>query len=265
MSKQAMAALELERELALGLIDSLTEAEWALPSDCAGWRVQDVVAHMSAVYKSLAGGTVASDPDHPGDAERSADAAVAERRGWSTAEVAAEYREWSAKGVAALGAMNDEPMASTVIPLGNLGQHPMHILANAIVFDHYCHLRHDLVQPGGPLARPALPSDDARLAPIVEWMLGGLPQMCAAELAAVDRPLNLVFEGPGGGTWAVRPGTPFVTVTPGAADDAVATATSNAHDFVSWGTKRRSWRDLGVRLAGDEAYAASVLDAVNVI
>lgn len=265
MSKQAMAALEQERQLVLALIDSLTEAEWQLPSDCAGWRVQDVVAHMNATYKSLAGEAVASDPDHPGDAERSADAGVNERRGMTSAEVADEYREWSVKGVAALGAMNDEPMASTVIPLGNLGQHPMHILANAIVFDHYCHLRHDLLQPNGPVDRPALPSDDARLHPIVEWMLGGLPQMCAAELAVVDRPLNLVFTGPGAGTWAIRPGDPFVTVTEGAADDAVATVTSSAHDFVSWGTKRRSWRDLGVTVAGDEAYAAAVLDAVNVI
>ena len=161
--------------------------------------------------------------------------------------------------------MNDEPMASTVIPLGNLGQHPMHILANALVFDHYCHLRWDLLRPHGPLERPALPSDDHRMAPIMEWMLGGLPQMCAAGLAVVDRPVNLVFEGPGRGTWALRPGDPFVTITPGAAADAAATVTSTGHDFVCWGTARRPWRDMGVRVSGDEAYAARVLDAVNVI
>jgi uncharacterized protein (TIGR03083 family) len=59
MSKQAMVALGHERDLVLALIDSLTPEEWSMPSDCAGWRVQDVVAHMSAVYKSIAGGPVA--------------------------------------------------------------------------------------------------------------------------------------------------------------------------------------------------------------
>ena len=265
MSKQAMAALGDERRLVLDLIDGLTPAEWGAASDCAGWRVQDVVAHMSAVYKSIAGGPVAGDPDHPGDAERGADAGVDERRGWSAAQVAAEYREWSEKGVAALGAMNDEPMASTVIPLGNLGEHAMHILANAIVFDHYCHLRWDLLRPNGPLARAALPSDDARLGPIMEWMLGGLPQMCAAGLSVVDRPVNMIFEGPGGGTWVLRPGEPFTTVAPGADPDAAATVTSTAHDFVCWGTARRPWRDMGVGVSGDGTYASRVLDAVNVI
>jgi uncharacterized protein (TIGR03083 family) len=265
MTKQAVAALGDEQRLVLDLIGSLSPAEWEAASDCAGWRVQDVVAHMSAVYKSIAGGPVASDPDHPGDAERGADAGVNERRSWSSADVAAEYREWSDKGIAALAGMNEEPMASTVIPLGNLGQHPMHILANALVFDHYCHLRWDLLRPHGPLERAALPSDDHRMAPIMEWMLGGLPQMCAAGLAMADRPLNLVFEGAGGGTWAVRPATPFVTITPGTADDAAATVTSTAHDFVCWGTARRRWRDMGVRVSGDEHYAARFLDTVNVI
>ena len=194
MSKQAMAALTQERDLVLALIDSLTPDEWTAASDCAGWRVQDVVAHMSAVYKSIAGGPAARDDDHPGDAERGADAGVNERKGWSAVEVAAEYREWAEKGLGALGAMNEEPLASTVIPLGNLGEHPMHILANALVFDHYCHLRWDVLAPHGPVNRAALPRDAERIEPILEWMLGGLPQMGATELAVVDRPIDLVFD-----------------------------------------------------------------------
>ena len=265
MTKQAMAALGDERAMVLDLIGGLTANEWDAPSDCAGWRVQDVIAHMSAVYKSIAGGPVATDDDHPGDAERGADAGVNERRGWSSAEVAAEYREWSDKGLAALAAMNEEPMASTVIPLGNLGEHPMHILANALVFDHYCHLRWDMLRPNGPLDRPALPTDEQRMAPILEWMLGGLPQMCAAGLTMVDRPLHLVFEGPAGGTWTMAPGDPFVTLTAGAHADAAATITSTAHDFVCWGTARRPWREMGVQITGEADYAGRVLDSVNVI
>jgi uncharacterized protein (TIGR03083 family) len=260
-----MTALAAERDEAVRLIDSLTDAEWALPSECAGWSVKDVVAHMGAVYKSVAGGAVARATDTPNDAERNADAGVDERRSWSTADVVAEYHEWSEKCLGALAQMNEEPTASTVVPLGNLGSHPLHILANALVFDHYCHLRWDLLAPNGPLRRASLPCDDARMAPILEWMLGGLPQMCAPQLAFMDRPVNFVFTGAGASTWALRPGAPHGSCTPGADEDATATVTSTAHDFVCWGTQRRRWSDMGVQLAGDVDYGRRVLDAVNVI
>ena len=221
---------------------------------------------MSAVFKSVAGGQVAQATDTPEDAERNADAAVDERRGWSSAEVAAEYHEWSQKALDALAQMNEEPMASTVIPLGNLGAHPMHILANALVFDHYCHLRWDLLRPNGPLDRPELPSDDACMQPILEWMLTGLPQMCASELAFMDRPLNLDFTGAGASTWVLRPGSPQGSCEPGQATDAAATLTSTAHDFVCWGTKRRPWRDMSATITGNDInYGTRVLDAVNII
>jgi uncharacterized protein (TIGR03083 family) len=264
MTAAALNALEREIELASDLIAGLAPDEWDLPTDCAGWRVHDLVAHMAATFKTLAGGVVAQATDTPDDAERNADAAVDERREWSHAEVAAEYAEWSVSGLGALRGMNDEAMAPIVIPLGNLGSHPMHLLANAIVFDHYCHLRHDLLRPEGPLDREPLPRDDLRLHAIEDWMLGGLPQMCAEELAVVDQPLNLVFTGPGAATFVIRPGSPYVSIEPGS-EPGATTVTSGAHEFVSWGTKRRNWRSSGVTIEGDAAYAARVLDAINVI
>jgi uncharacterized protein (TIGR03083 family) len=265
MSAEAIDALSAERALVLDLIGSLTDDEWQLPSDCDGWRVQDVIAHMSAVFVTVSGGTTARAEPASDDAERNADAAVDERRAWSSNDVAAEYERSSEAAIAGLAAMQGTPMGDTVIPLGNLGSHPMHLLADALAFDHYCHLRHDLIQPGGPLDRPPLPVDDLRLRPTMLWMLAGLPQMCADALALLERPVDLVFEGAGGGTWSLKPGAPFVSVDPGHAGDAAATITSAAHDFVSWGTKRRNWRDMGVRLEGDTDYAATVLDAINII
>lgn len=265
MTAAAIDALRAERANVLELIGSLDDHEWQLPSDCAGWRVHDVIAHMSAVFLAVSGGTTARAHPPTDDAERNADAAVDERRDWSSSRVAAEYEETSSAGIEALAGLQEPPMADTVIPLGNLGHHPMHLLADALVFDHYCHLRHDLLASGGPLQRPPLPSDDLRLRPTMTWMLAGLPQMCSDELTVVERPVELVFEGPGGGTWHLRPGSPLVEVVDGPAPDAVATVHSNAHDFVSWGTVRRPWRELGVQVSGDEVYAARVLDAINVI
>jgi hypothetical protein len=128
-------------------------------------------------------------------------------------------------------------------------------------------LRHDVVEPGGPVRREPLPSDDLRLRPTMTWMLAGLPQMCAERLSIVDRPLVLTLDGPGGGAWVVRPGGDdgLVVIEQGIDEAAAAAVTSTTHDFVQWGTKRRDWRACNVTVEGDEDYASRVLDAVNVI
>lgn len=262
MSAAAVPALHNESAHVLALLDSLTDAEWAAPSGCTGWRVQDVVAHMGAVFRSICGDTsIPADPT--GDAEKSAELAVAPRKGWTPAEVAAEYREWAPKGVGALSALQEPPMSDTVIPLGNLGKHPMHILANAIVFDHYCHLRHDI---GAAIARAAaLPRDPGSLGPTVEWMLMGLPQMCEAALAtAPKQAVNLRFDGIAEPNYVLEPGTDLWTVRPGVLSGA-PTLSTTAHDFVSWGTKRADWRATSTLTGPGSDAAATVLDALNII
>lgn len=264
MTKQAVEALRAERQRALELMRSFTNEEWAAPSGCVGWSVQDVVTHMGAVFHSIVdpstieGGT--SD-----DVEQNAEVPVQARRSWTPEQVVAEYEAWSVKGIDAFVGMQEPPMADMVIPLANLGSHPMHILANAIVFDHYCHLRHDI---GAAVPRAAgLPHDPAALAATLEWMLAGVPQMCAAALAtAPKQTIVLTFDGPGGGTYTLAPGEPWWTVSEGATSG-VPTVRTTVHDFVSWGTKRSDWRAC-VQLEGPEGVAAEVagvLDAINVI
>ena len=262
MSRAAIPALQSESDRALRLIASLSTQEWAQPSGCGGWRVQDVVAHMGSVFRSICGDpSIPADPS--GDAEKSAELAVAPRKEWTPDQVAGEYREWAPKGIAALAALQDPPMAQAVVPLGNLGSHPMHILANAIVFDHYCHLRHDI---GATIPRAAgLPRDEAALTVTLEWMLSGLPQMCAAALADAPRQrVNFHFEGVGEQNFVLEPTAAGWVVRAGALPGAPTCRTS-AHDFVSWGTKRADWRATA-RLDGPAAPAAAgVLDAINVI
>ena len=106
------------------------------------------------------------------------------------------------------------------------------------------------------------------LAETMTWMLTGLPQMCTSALAVVDRPVTLVFDGPGGGDLdpaAALRGRRATAVVDGRDDGAAAVVRSTAHDFVCWGTKRRDWRSMGVTIDGDQGYAAQVLDAFNVI
>lgn len=43
----ATDVLRTEREALIGLLETLTPEQWATPSLCAGWRVQDVAAHLA--------------------------------------------------------------------------------------------------------------------------------------------------------------------------------------------------------------------------
>lgn len=47
--------------------------------------------------------------------------------------------------------------------LGDLGTHPMDLIANAFAFDHYTHIRVDVLAPGGPVDRPAPPVTEDHL------------------------------------------------------------------------------------------------------
>jgi uncharacterized protein (TIGR03083 family) len=264
MSKQGVEGLRAERDAILDIAKGLSDDEWNAPSDCDGWAVRDVIAHMGSIFHGVV------DPSKMADltagTEVSMEGPVAERRAWPIEDVLAEYETYSGQ-VADMGAsLQEPPMADAMLPMGDLGTHPMSITPNMFVFDGYCHLRNDILKPNGPIDRPQPPRDETRLRPIFEWMLAGLPWMCTEQLAFVDRPLNLVLTGTGGGTWSIRPGGDDgrVLVQEGAATDAAATVTSDGHDFVVWGTKRRPWRDM-VKVDGDTAYAERVLDGIKII
>lgn len=257
MSHAAIESLRAECQRARDLFASLSEEEWQRPSGCAGWRVQDVAQHMASTFHSIADpGSITTGTSH--DVEENAEVPVQDRRHWPVADVIAAYAEWSEKGVNALAGMQEAPLADMVIPLANLGSHPMHILANAIVFDHYCHLRHDI---GAAVERAAaLPRDPAALKATLEWMLAGVPQMCAEALSACTDGVNLSFTDVGV-TASVRHVNGAWIITDDA-DTSLPTATTTAHDFISWGTKRADWRAMGIEVPDG---AGRTLDAINVI
>ena len=149
MTKRGVEAVAADSREALALGESLSAEEWMADSDCAGWKVKDVFAHLSSVFRQVADPTsrVEGATD---DTEANQELYVAQRKEWAPAQVLDEYREWSEKGIAALAGMQEPPMADTVIPLSDLGSHPLHLLANALAFDHYCHLRNDVLTPNGP-------------------------------------------------------------------------------------------------------------------
>jgi len=265
MSQLGVEGFKAERDSVLAVFKSLNEKERNLPSDCAGWSVRDVLAHMANSQHGVV--DPAFLPDMTNGAEQSMEAPVDTRRAWSYDDVISEYETYSEQALNVFAMVQDEPLASNLLPMAELGTHPMGILPNVFLFDTYCHLRNDVLKPNGIIDRPEPPRDEQRLRPTVEWMLGGLPWMCTDALGkTVDRPLVLTLDGPGGGAWTLAPGGPDgrIAIDEHVDANAAATARSTTHDFVIWGTQRRPFADF-VKIDGDADYAASVLGVINVI
>lgn len=264
MSKEAVVALRLAVDEVKSVVSSLTDEEWSRPSGCAGWSVRDLVAHMSSNYKETVDPSPLPAEPVQLPAERMMDLLVEPRKDWTNQQILAEYLDYCDKAVDVLASFQDEPLASTVIPLADLGSYPMHQLADAYAFDHYCHLRIDLLAPRGPIERSVPAADATRIGPAVRWMITGMPQMQQNLGASLSAPIVLVLTGPGGGEWTIAPSGSDIVVTAGASAAAVATVSSSGHDFVDWGTQRSNWRGH-CSVTGDESVVARFLDALNII
>jgi uncharacterized protein (TIGR03083 family) len=263
MGTDRVGALRREREDVLAFCRLLGDDEWKVPSGCPGWSVQDVVAHLTGVVHGVFTPWLLK-VMRTKSIERSNDADVEARRGRTPAEILAEYETWSGRLPMLMQAGQLPGLGAVPFPLAEIGRYPLAKLTSAFLFEHHTHLRHDLAPA---LGRPSPPTDEGRMAAVLEWMLAGLPQMCREGLSFMDRPLLLTLEGPGGDTWGVVPraGGRRVGVSTGPTVGAVAHITGLAEDFPVWGTTRQPWRDHDLKLEGDEGYAARFLDAVKIV
>lgn len=262
MEIDRVRALQAEREAVVAFGHGLSDEEWSTPSRCPGWSVQDTLAHMAAVchgaftpwfFKLM----------RSKDIERSNDADVEARRGRPAAQVLGEYEGWSRRFATMQKGMQRPPLDRVPIPLAELGRYPARLLASAIVFDTYLHLRHDMAPAVG---RSVPPNDPGAMAVVVEWMMAGLPAMSGDRLGWLERPVELRLVGDGGGRWGVVPavgGHP--SVVPGPVSDPAARIESPVGRFPIWATRRQPWRSDEVSVQGDEGTASRFLDAVAVI
>jgi len=119
----------------------------------------------------------APDPSLPKVRERYHDLRVDQRRGWSHAEAVDEWRSYTPRQLELLESGQDPPHADDPVDVPGLGTYPRHLLANTMAFNVFCHLRNDLLAPDGPLPYTQPEPTRDQVAPAVEFMLAGIPQM----------------------------------------------------------------------------------------
>jgi uncharacterized protein (TIGR03083 family) len=265
VTQAGLASARVSSAQLADVVPLVDDEQWELPSACAGWRVIDVIAHLAALAHEAVE-PPAPDPSLPKNRERYHDLRVNERRGWSHAEVIDEWRRFTPRQLESLAAGQGMPQADDPVVVTGLGTYPRHLLANVMAFNVLCHLRYDMLAPDGPLpfTLPELTGD--LVAPAVEFMLAGIPQMQGHDLdATVTEPLVLDLTGPGAMTVTVHPADGRggrLTVTQGA--DGATRARSTATGFIAWGTTRKPWREY-CDITGDPSVAEPFLDRLNII
>jgi uncharacterized protein (TIGR03083 family) len=230
----AIEAVRTDRDALVGICADLSAAQWAAPSGCAGWTVQDLIAHLGALFWAVVDSGKL--PDTTGMPTESAmDLLVWARRGMTAEAVLADYAEVS--GVA-LRRLAELAAVDMELPLGDLGTYPTALLPAAYSFDHFTHIRADLFAPRGPLAGPPPAADDVRIGSVLDWIEAALPQQNpeAAEAGLFELQVT------GAGARIMTFGT----------GQSMATITSSAMSFVRWVTQRGGWEELGVQATGDE-------------
>jgi uncharacterized protein (TIGR03083 family) len=241
----ALKAIEADRETVLALAQELDDSVWTKASGCPGWSARDVLSHMACSF------WLAVDPSRlpdPGGlpAERAADLYVESRRNLTHEQIVADYESVSSKGLAMLAALQDQDVQDVTVPLGDVGTYPAAAIANAFAFEHFVHIRYDLLAPGGPLSGEA-PSDDLRLAPTLDWIEAALPQQNADLLARMGNAVEINLDGSHG----VRGRTLRIGDSGPAA--VAARVSSDPEAFVQWVTQRGTWEALGVQAEGDRS------------
>jgi uncharacterized protein (TIGR03083 family) len=244
MTSRANDALEADRDALLEIAAGLSNAQWKAGSGCPGWSVQDVVAHMGALFWMVVDpSTLPATGDLP--TEKAQEVYVDARRTWSTSQVVDDYRSVSQSALEQLAVLETQDFA---VPLGDLGTYPASLLPNAFAFDHYTHIRADLFAPRGPLTGIPPEADESRLAPVIDWVAAALPQQNPTVLDALD----------GAGAVEIRLAGQSARVIEIGTGPVVATLTSSAPALVRWVTQRGTWEELGVEADGDARALAAV-------
>ena len=266
MSRKGIEGMRAAGDDLLGVAAQLTEDQWRARSAAAGWSVQDVFIHVGSLLELLQAAVAGAEPP-PLGIEKLNDEVVAQRRDWTPTHTVQFLRDQLGAALTTFTALQDEPVASTTVPMLDLGSYPLHAITDMFSFDITTHLRYDILATRGPIRLPVAPLDEVRLAPSVAWLLGGITQMQPDLADHLLAPIGLRLIGPGARNVVLTPG-PRAAVEVSDPDDTTtsvaATVTSTTEHFLAWSTQRLPWLGL-VSIDGNRHVAEQFLNALNLI
>ncbi|MFB6725279.1 maleylpyruvate isomerase family mycothiol-dependent enzyme [Kribbella sp. NPDC056345] len=134
--------IEAERLDLADFLDTLTDADWRVPSLCPAWTVHDVVAHLTLSTRTTLSDVLRGAIRARGNWERmEADAAVERAARFTPAELIAQFRETAASTKRSPGSKPLDTLTDALvhgqdiaIPLGRERQMPLDLAQAAL--DH---------------------------------------------------------------------------------------------------------------------------------
>lgn len=209
-----MAAAEEEYDRLLGLLRGLEAEQWAAPTDCEGWAVRDVVAHLAGAAASTASlpelvrqARSARRLGREGDlVDRMNQVQVDERRSMPPPALLGDLEVNATRGLAARRRLPG-PVRAVRVPFGPpLGTRPLgYLLGRIYTRDAWMH-RVDIARATGAALELTAEHDGAIVEDVVaEWA------------AAHGCDYDVRLDGPAGGRWT-EGSTPHAPVRMDAVD-----------------------------------------------
>lgn len=245
----------------LALLPTLSAEDWAAPTDCPGWTVKDVAAHLAHLENELVSGDYSyTDPAASIVAGAYTQIGVDARRDRTPAELISEFADSVAIRSAALTDLPDDPHSRAPVTPGGIDWSWDTLLRNRCVdvWVHEQDIRRAIGRPGG--------LDSAGAQVTINTFKFAMPYVIGKKV----RPAPGTSIG-----WHVIGGVPFdlsvvvdddgrahpVEVT---AEDLDLLLSMSSEDFAVLAAGRRTPDRLTVAAAGDAALADSVLAAMPV-
>jgi uncharacterized protein (TIGR03083 family) len=233
---------------ALGaLLGDLRRDEWDRPT-AAGWTVHELLAHLvaGASYLTWQLGLTTDDPGHhEGTWLPRSERVIAGERLVDPAQTAALWRLHESLLFLEVHEADHDRLMTPVPWFG--GEMPLQALAIVHAFETWIHAEDMRAATGRPPAEPATPD--------LATMSGLAGELLAAALDETlrdrDRSVQLILDGPGGGTWTFPTG----------ATDVSATVRADVVDFCRLVGGRIAPDSLVCERAGDDEAAGTVLAA----
>lgn len=245
----------------IGLLPTLDEADWSAQTDCPGWTVKDVAAHLAHLESKLATGEIGTPVQETASvASAFTEAGVEARRPRSVEELQTEFADAVATRTVQLNTLPEDPQTPAPVTPGGVPWSWDTLLRNRAidVWVHEQDIRRAIARPGS--------LDSAGAQVTTNTFRFAMPYVVGKKV----RPAPGTTIG-----WHVTGEVPFdLTVAVGEdgraepveqpTEEPRVLLTMTTEEFTVLGAGRRTAEQLNVEISGDQVLGRQLLTAMPV-